>query len=229
MNSTSKVVTGKIEVPPHFIQLGLLVVDGSGSMTEPDSAGMSKAQATDMAIRDVFTRFKDSSMSQSFSFAVITYGETTDLRLPITKVGPDLDDTADYNPLQGHGRGTNIYAALEEAEKVASEFLNQYKVGSVKHSVVIVVMSDGRCSDPQSTVQVANRIKNRPDQKIKICSVLFETQGRHPDGEALLKQIATDPNTDYTMVHDMGTLRDFFIRSVSSMGVRSSVASHGDC
>lgn len=229
MNSTTKAAPGKVEVPLRFFQLGLLVVDCSGSMTEPVALNMNKAQATGFAIRDMFTRFKESIMAQSFAFAVISYDETAKVQLPVTHVGPALDDTKDYNPLDEHGGGTNIYAALEEAEKVASAFLNGGATGSVEHSVVIVVMSDGRCSDPHSTVQVADRIKNRPDEKIKICSVLFETQGQMPEGEALLKQIATNPNTDYTMVHDKDTLRDFFIRSVSSVGTRSTVASHGDC
>ena len=47
--------------------------------------------------------------------------------------------------------GTNIYAALEEAEKLANSYISAAPADGIPHSVLILVMSDGCCSDPART------------------------------------------------------------------------------
>src|SRR5258708_4441705 len=151
-----------IKTPPQFAQLGILVVDGSGSMTESTKGGIQKAQATNGAVRELFTKFKASRVAKNFAFAVVTFDERPSIRLKPASVDEDLDDNGDYNPLNGHGGGTNIYAALEEAEKIANEFIAKAPPDGVPHSAVILVMSDGCCSDPDRTKAVADRIKHGP-------------------------------------------------------------------
>ncbi len=209
---------GKIESPRQFAQLGVLVVDGSGSMTEPATGNISKAQATNNAIREMFTRFKASRVAKNFSFAMVAFDNTASVRLTPTDVGPALDDNADYNPLNGHGGGTCIYLALDEAERLANDFIARAPAGGVPHSAVILVMSDGNCGDPPATMSSAKRIKNGPNaSRVRICSTLFARVGnKDAAGEALLKDIATDPVMGYKTVYDGDTLRSFFESSISA-------------
>jgi Mg-chelatase subunit ChlD len=209
---------GKIETPKQFAQLGILVMDGSESMNEPAAGNITKAQATNNAIRELFTRFKVSRVARNFTFAIVTFDDKAKIRLQPTDVG-SLDDNGDYDPTKGHGDGTCIYRALEEAERLANDFLANAPEGGVPHSVVILVMSDGLCSDPQLTKQAADRIKKGPyGSKVTICSTLFATIGNaDPAGEQLLREIATDPVIGYKTVYDAETLRNFFIRSISSV------------
>ncbi len=209
---------GKIETPKQFSQLAVSVVDGSGSMTEPAAGNITKAQATNNAIRELFTRFKVSRVARNFTFAVVSFDNQASIRLQPTQVGPSLDDNADYDPTKGHGGGTCIYRALEEAERLVNDFLANAPEGGVPHSAVILVMSDGLCSDPAATKQVADRIKNGPyGAKVTICSTLFATIGNpDPAGEQLLKEIATDPVMGYKTIYDGETLRGFFERSISA-------------
>ena len=46
------------------------------------------------------------------------------------------------------------------AEKLANDFLSSAPNGGIPHSVIILVMSDGVCSDPPRTRTVADAIKN---------------------------------------------------------------------
>jgi len=209
---------GKIETPKQFSQLGVLVVDGSGSMTEQSVGNITKAQATNNSIRELFTRFKASRVAKNFTFAVVTFDESSTVVLPPTDVGPSLDDNGDYNPLNGHGGGTRIYTALEEAENVVNSFLGKAPTGGVPHSAIILVMSDGCCSNPAQTKQIADRIKTGPNGSlVKICSTLFATIGsKDAAGEALLREIASDPVMGYKTVYDGETLRSFFEKSISA-------------
>jgi uncharacterized protein YegL len=209
---------GKIETPKQFAQLGLLVVDGSGSMTEQAVGNISKAQATNNSIRELFTRFKVSRVAKNFSFAIVTFDNSARVRLHPTEVGPALDDNADYNPLNGHGGGTSIHAALEEAERTANDYFAAAPTGGVPHSAVILVMSDGCCGNPSKTKEVADRIKSgQHASRVKICSTLFATVGAtDAAGENLLREIANDPVMGYKTVYDGETLRSFFEKSISA-------------
>jgi Mg-chelatase subunit ChlD len=215
---------GKIESPRQWAQLGLLVVDGSGSMTEAAVGNITKAQATNNAVRELLTRFKASRVAKNFAFAMITFDDRPTIRLQPTDVGPSLDDNDNYDPLVGHGGGTKIYLALEEAEKLADEFLAKAPPGGVPHSAIILLMSDGCCEDPARTRAAAERIKKGPNgSRVTLCSTLFATVGKKDTGgEALLKDLASDPVMGYKTVYDGETLRGFFERSIStaSGGVR---------
>jgi uncharacterized protein YegL len=209
---------GKVETPKQFSQLGVLTVDGSGSMTERAVGNISKAQATNNSIRELMTRFKASRVARNFTLSVITFDTSAAVRLQPTEVGPLLDDNGDYNPLHGHGGGTQVYTALEQAEKLVNEFLSRAPESGVPHSALILVMSDGCCSDPSRTKEVADRIKNGPNgSRVKICTALFATVGNKDiAGETLLKEIASDPVMGYKTVYDGEALRAFFEKSISA-------------
>jgi uncharacterized protein YegL len=207
----------EVRVPKTFAQLGVLVVDGSGSMKGPGGVGLTKAQATNNAVRELFTRFKRSKNAKNFAFSVVTFDHKAKVRMQPTPA-LDLNDNDDYNPLAGHGGETSIHAALEEAEKVAATFLAAAPDGGVPHSAVILVMSDGECDDPVRTRAVADRIKNGPQgQQTKIACAFFSTIGAGTaKGEGLLKEIASDPVMGYKTVYGAEDLRDFFTASISA-------------
>jgi hypothetical protein len=61
-------------VPQTFHQLGILVLDGSGSMSELTDGKISKADAVNMGVRELLTRLVSSKNSKDFSIAVVKFG-----------------------------------------------------------------------------------------------------------------------------------------------------------
>ena len=210
-------VTGRVETPRQFAQLVLPVLDGSGSMTEPGRGGISKAQAANVALRELLTRIKVSAVSQNFTCGVLTFDHAVKERLAPTPVA-SVDDNDTYDPLAGHGGGTNLFLALEEAERVVDRFLRQAPEGGVPHSAVVLVMSDGCCSRPDVSRSVAQRLKTGPHaSRVTIAATLFATVGSvDVAGEALLKEVASDPVRFYKTVYDAETLRNFLLASASA-------------
>jgi Mg-chelatase subunit ChlD len=210
--------TGSVTVAPRFNQLGIFILDGSGSMAEPAAGNITKAQAVNRAIRDVFTRFRKSRQRRNFSFAVVTFDHNAKLHTGVTPA-EELADDGDYDPQANHGGATDIGAGLTEAKRVAEDFLRQAPAG-VKSDVVLVLMSDGRdgdggAGDPVTTQRVADEIKR--DARFKIYTTYFPGLGS-PDlqAEEHLKALSSDPVANYRTAHDAQTLRDFFLASTSS-------------
>lgn len=208
---------GPIDTPKQFHQLGIFVLDGSGSMGGQAQGGVTKADAVNIAVRDLLTRFKVSRVKQNFSFSVVTFDTSAQLRTPITEAS-SIDDNDDYNPMNGHGGGTNIFEGLKIAEQQANYFLNQADADGVPHSVIILVMTDGACFNPGLTVQTSENIKNGPSGgKVTICSTFFGQVGNSDEGaKNLLRDLATDRVMGFKEVYDADTLRTFFEKSISS-------------
>ncbi len=144
-------------VPATFRQLGILVLDGSGSMGEMTASKVSKAQMVEQAVKELLGLLKKSRVKSNFSIAVVTFDTSATVHTPASSV-KDIDDYANYNPMIGHGGGTDIGVALRCAEGVAQQFLSGSSTESVPRSVVIVVMSDGMSGgDPRTVAQESNR------------------------------------------------------------------------
>ena len=181
-------------------------------MNELTAGKITKAQAVNGAIRDIFTRFRSSRYVQNFSFAVVTFDENSQLHTPIT-AATDIDDNGNYDPLEHHGGSTNIGTGLLEAKRIADDFL-QNAPREIPSTVVIVVLSDGRDVDGGvETRRIAEEIKRDP--AITICSTYLATVGSH-DSEAQehLKNLASDPGS-YKAVCDGDSLRKFFNSSLA--------------
>lgn len=204
-------------VPVTWEQLGIFVLDASGSMASPSKVGnLSKAQALNMAVREVFTRFKISSKREQFHFSNVYFGVDAAIKMPITRAD-ELDDDDDYDPfLKGiNGGGTEIGKGLSLAKDVADDFLKKDGEDGVPRSVIIVVLSDG-LSEETNTLAIAESIKENP--KITICSTMLESSTPEPRANQLLQNIASDPVLNYKTTYDKDTIRDFFIKSASSQG-----------
>jgi uncharacterized protein YegL len=196
-----------------FHQLGILVLDGSGSMKAEGDLKTSLADNVNLAVREFLTFFKQSSIVNNFSMAVITFDDDAKVHTPPTLLAT-IDDFADYNPLNGHGGGTNIGLGLAEAEKLALAHIAAPEAEGVLHDAKIIVMSDGLCQQADNTRQIAERLKQ--NEKIAICSALFLQKGSTNDpAKSLLLEIASAPNL-YKTTYNEQDLRKFFISSMSA-------------
>lgn len=198
-----------------FEQLGILVLDGSGSMEEQTAQHVTKADAVTRAVNDFFSRFKASSICNNFSFAIVNYDHRSVVKMQPTQV-KKIDDHGDYNPMDGLGGATYISEGLKEAKKIAEDFLSRSVEGGLDRSVVILIMTDGVDMTKPETTSIANTLKQMG--KIKICGCFFETLGADEKSmhecEDYVKGLCTSP-MDYSNVSDADQLRTFFIKSMS--------------
>lgn len=222
--SETGLIIDKPVIPQTFHQLGILVLDGSGSMSESGKNGLTKAQEVEMGMKEMFSRFDASRVKNNFSFSCIKFDTSATVTLPPT-VFSNIDYyNEDFNPMNGKGGGTHIFEALKEAKTVAENFLNKAPQGGVRHSVVILLMSDGMCFEPQETINVSNSIKSIGGIDIA-CAYLAEigtaNESDKSDTQSLMKSIATNPVQYYQTVYDGDTLRKFFEASISqSSGIK---------
>lgn len=212
---------GTVKIPRVFNQLGILVLDGSGSMTENASGMASKAKHVESACYDLFNRMNASRVKQNFSFACIKFDNTPSVSLQPTAFDFSLLMNTNFDPLEGKGGQTYINLALEQAKELAEEFLLSAEEGSVPHKVLILLLSDGMCFEPEKTLSMANELKSNP--KIELATVYFGTIGKNDiNAQSLMKEIASD-TTRYSTVYDSEALRNFFERSISqSAGMKQS-------
>jgi hypothetical protein len=210
---------GEVTESKTFHQLGILVLDGSNSMNALGDGNVSLADNVNKAVREFLGFFKGSQQKENFSIAVLCFGVDTKVHTNITAL-TKIDDFADYNPRSNgvDGNGTYIGGALEEAEKIATEFLNSPEASSIPHDVRIIIMSDGLCQVPERTQEVASRLKQ--NDKIMICSTLLTERSKVSDTEVkeaktVLSEVASSPNL-YKTVYGEADLRQFFISSMSA-------------
>ncbi len=208
---------GRMVASKTFEQLGILVLDGSGSMEEQTAQHISKADAVTQAVNDLFSRCKASRNRNNFSFAIVNYDHRSIVKMKPTPV-KDVDDHGDYNPMNGLGGATYISKGLEDAEKIAKSFLSQSQEGGLARSVVIVIMTDGVDMTEAETISVANRLKKM--SKVSVSGCFFETLGA--DSRDMqkcadyVKKLCTD-ETKFSMVSTAEALRNFFEASMSNV------------
>jgi len=222
--SNTGLIIDKPEVPQTFHQLGILVLDGSGSMEEKGRNNLTKGQEVEMGMKEMFSRFDGSRVKNNFSFACVKFDTTATATLQPTPF-KDIDYYGqDFNPLAGKGGGTHIFDGLSEAKNIAVQFLSNAPQGGVRHSVVILLMSDGMCFEPQKTLDVADQIKKSGGIDIA-CAYLSEigsgNEAEKNDTKNLMQLIATNPIQYYATVYDGESLRKFFEASISqSSGIK---------
>jgi uncharacterized protein YegL len=216
--SMTKWPIGGITQPKTFNQLGILVLDGSGSMREGQStAKISLAQSVSQAVRNTFSRFRQSQLVNNFSFAIVYYDDRAKVEVDITEA-KHIDDNRSYDPTVGMGGMTSIAAGLKEAKKLADKFLAVQTEGGIQKTVVILVLSDGLDMTQPETVSVVKSLKQNP--KITVVSCFFETLGGDADliqeASAFLQGLSSDPVAGFTKTPDPEKIRTFFIASMSN-------------
>jgi uncharacterized protein YegL len=207
-------------VPKFFHQLGILVLDGSGSMNGKAAMNSTKAKEVNAAVMELFNRMNVSRVKQNFSFACIKFDESATVSMPPTVFDFNQLMNENYDPTDGKGGGTQIFEALDEAEIMANNFLTNAPADGVPHKALILLMSDGLCFHPSKSIEAATKLKSDP--RVQIACAYFGTVGENDsDAQKVLKQISSDPSTYYTTVYDGEALRAFFERSISqSSGIK---------
>lgn len=204
-------------VPQTFNQLGIFLIDGSGSMTDPYHGGLKKHEAVSDAIRGALTRFKRSQKRSCFSFAVVVFGVDAAIHT-MPKKAEDIDDNEDYDPYKCNlvnAGGTNIGVGLQKCENLIQEFYNE-AIEGIPNKIAVVILSDGM-SEENFTYTKASELKQNPNTEIYCC--LFEgtaLEGNETAATRLLRSLASDPVKGYKTVYNPDLIRDFFISSITS-------------
>ncbi|MCQ2244701.1 MAG: VWA domain-containing protein [Bacteroidaceae bacterium] len=205
--------------PKTFEQLGILVLDGSGSMEEETRNKISKAAAVSEATQDLFSRFKISRISRNFSFAIVNYDHRAEIAMQPTEM-KDIDDHADYNPMKNLGGATYISEGLKKAKDMAVDFLAEENESGLTRSVVVVLMTDGVDMTEAETVSVAKQLVDM--EHVDVCGCFFETLGAdHVEMKKCadyIKGLCSEERL-YADVADSEDLRKFFIASMSNGNV----------
>jgi len=196
--------------PKSREELGIVVCDGSGSMTELDALGEQKNKAVERAIRELVNRLSRSSRKDEVSLAMYTFDDRVELKLAPTPV-TQIDPNANFDPLVGHGNATAIGDGLFEALRLAEEYLNNAQAG-LPRDVVVMLLSDGQnntgSNDPRT---IARQIKN--NNQIVLVTAAFGTDA----DRGLLQDVCSDPNKYYAEPKTGDELRDYFLASLESI------------
>jgi uncharacterized protein YegL len=211
--------------PQAWYQLGVMVIDGSGSMTLPyagdEEVGLgggavrSKADATNDALKSFIGRMQQSHNAPNFGLSFVFFNNTvTHQREP--KLVPELDLDVSYNPTSYGIGGTAIHSGLDAAASIIETFMREGAALEVPLSSVVVLMSDGEeRDDPVKTAASAARLKKLPRTKLTSC--LFATKGQPAVGETLLQDVASAPEF-YQRAYSDEQLRSFFEASLTTVG-----------
>lgn len=204
-----------------WYQLGVLVIDGSGSMTLPyagdeeaslgGGAVRTKAEAAEEALQKFVERMIKSHNAPNFGLSFVFFNDRVTHERKPTKV-KELDANAPYNPTAYGIGGTAIHSGLDAAASMVEEFMRDGASLEIPLSAVVVVMSDGEeQDDPVKVKQAADRIKALP--KTDLTSCLFATKGQPAVGETLLQEITSGPEF-YQRAYSTEQLRKFFEDSI---------------
>jgi len=214
---------GEPESPVTWKQLGVFVLDGSGSMDlDAEMGNVKKADALNMAVRETFTKFRESRKAKGFYFSIVYFGGDAKEGMPLTNA-TDLDIYGDYNPLlKVNGESTRIGLGLDKAKEIVTEFFGREVAGGPPHSAVIVILSDGM-SEVEHTKQIANELKAMFNKdKFTLCATLLEGKEygtgtpEFDAAKSLLMEIVSHPTECFSVTCNKNTIRDFFIKSSST-------------
>ena len=207
--------------PVSWRQLGVLVTDGSGSMTLPlhetDSIegvalpDRTKAAAVDHATSDLMKRFAVSRKKAQFEFAFVSFHDTVSDNRPAQDVD-SLLATGNFDPTAHGSGGTQIWTGLDAAATIVQNWLRDGD-DDVPRSAVVMVMTDGQDGNAAKTMDVANRIKGLENTDLAAC--FFATKGEPANGSRLLQAIVSRPEL-YETVFDADQLRRFFMASMTA-------------
>lgn len=196
-------------------QLGILILDGSGSMENKTQELISKNAAVGKSVTELFQIFKTSTRKHRYCFAVVDFDEIAHRKLDITEIN-DINILDDFKPIQRKDKCTYLYTGLEEAEKIADKFLN---TDDKYRSVVMVIMTDGLDMNMEKAKSTASRLKEKYGGKIKITASCFIARDLSDnDKQKVMEFLRTIVTSEEELCMETATaqeLRDFFYKSVT--------------
>jgi hypothetical protein len=185
-------------------------------MTRRTSSLLEAHEDVDLAVRETLTRIKGGGAANNFTCAALAFDTTVTKMIGPIDVSTMDEFSESFDPLPNHGGGTDIGLALEEAERIANDWLAQNtKPGGVVVDAVIVLLSDGGHNCGAAVKPIADRIKSGNGGRVKIAAALLAEVGQ-PDaaGEALLREIVSEPRL-YSTVYTGDQLRNFFTATLT--------------
>ncbi len=223
-------ISRDIEETKSAEELGILVLDGSGSMANEERPSLTKAQAVRDAIakpskpsEGLFSVLKYSSRANEISMATFVFDSWVEERIPQTRIG-DLDlDTAymTLDLLQGHGDRTDIAKALTEAGRAALQFVAAAPA-DIPHYATVLLMSDGEhnvpTQDKTPVINAANEIRAQATLQGQRPTVVLACAPYGQDADAQTLQAIATPGF-YQKCNSASELRAFFIASMASTPV----------
>ena len=211
---------GEIIAVKRREQLGIFLLDGSGSMDEIGENNCSLAENVNRTFKDFICFFKDSSIKEEFQIAVINFDYEATVKVPRTPL-VDFDDFGNFNPRDQakDNPGTDIGEGLRKAKEIINDYFNEPNPDQYPRTVTIATLSDGMCQRPESTIEIAKELN--ADPRITISCCLFTTPKRekeslNKDVKNFLQDIKSQEGI-YTVVKDNAVLRKFFNASMSSI------------
>ncbi|MBA3284919.1 MAG: VWA domain-containing protein, partial [Nitrosopumilus sp.] len=138
--------SGDVTLNKSINQLGILVLDGSGSMEGPATGNVTIAKAVEGGLMEMFNRFNVSKKKQNFSFACIKFDNTVAVTLEPTPFDFNTLMNSNFDPREGRqiDGGTYTNLALERAKEMAEKFLQNPPEPGIPHRVLILLLSDGQ-------------------------------------------------------------------------------------
>jgi uncharacterized protein YegL len=197
--------------PPAVRQLGIFLIDGSGSMKiGRTNKNEEPSKAVEAAVRGVIERLKNSNKRNCFEIAVVAFGDSSILiqqPSPVNSINlaQCFEATEFFNEKQGSD-STNISAGLIEASRLINNFFDDKK-DTLPRSASVVILSDGMCHHANETIKIANTLKQMQNVVVNACHL--ETNISEPAAVSLLKDISSN----YETVYDEVSIRSFFIAS----------------
>ena len=199
-----------------YKQLGVLVLDGSGSMKMETPELIKKAEAVSKSVSEFFEKMKQSTNSNHFCFAIVNFATTSQTMLDITETDK-LDTNAKYDPVKDEtGIETYLYTGLEEAEKIIKPFM-EAKDDCIR-SVVLVIMTDGMDMDMNKAKTKMRQLKDTYGDKLTVTASYFETRGLKDNEKKKIMDFLGELVTDSSKCRTINSgeeLRTFFIASMS--------------
>lgn len=216
--------------PKSLEELGILVVDGSGSMADIEKAsGKKKAEVVEQHLvkdqESLLERLKGSTRRQEISLALVTFDHRDVKRRDATEVEKLTPGDLSLDLLKLHGGNTAIGRALQTADEIAQQFIAGEQ--RLPRFVTILLMSDGQETENTDPIgvagqilqrakfkQIAGYVVSRPDIVIAVAAY-----GDDADDNTL-RQIATQlpdqPDKFFRHVNSGAELREFFIESMAT-------------
>ena len=146
-----------VEIPRLFYQLVIFLIDGSNSMKEVTSSGLSKSNEVSYAIKSIVDRLKLSKNANSFDLCFIPFSDEYIDVYSVINI-KDIRETMDFNSVNFISpKGTKLAEALLYTENLVSEY---YSKNIHKNcQILIQILSDGAIHDYNESLKIIEQLK----------------------------------------------------------------------
>jgi hypothetical protein len=146
-----------VEIPRLFYQLVIFLIDGSNSMREVTSSGLSKSNEVSNGIKSIVDRLKSSKNANSFDLCFIPFSDDYKDVYSVVNI-KDISTTMDFNSVNFISpKGTRLAEALFYTENLVSEYYSKNLQKNCQ--VLIQILSDGAIHDYNESLKIIEKLK----------------------------------------------------------------------